>query len=70
MTTSPPTKERFISLVESMCEVQDRMIGARGMPEHIQKPYVDNIEALKSAGVFHMGAAWIWNAERIVRKRH
>ena len=26
--TSPPTKEQLISLVESMCEVQDRMLGA------------------------------------------
>ena len=51
--TSPPTKQELISLVESMCEVQDRMLGARGMPEHIQKPYVDNIEALK-APVFFM----------------
>lgn len=45
---APPTKQELISLVESMCDVQDRMLGARGMPEHIQKPYVDNIEALKA----------------------
>ena len=43
-----PTKQELISLVESMCEVQDRMLGARGMPEHIQRPHVDNIEALKA----------------------
>lgn len=48
MTTTPPTKEQLISLVESMCDVQDRMLGARGMPEHIQRPHVDNIEALKA----------------------
>ena len=36
-----------------MCEVQDRMLGARGMPEHIQRPHVDNMEALK-APVFFM----------------
>ena len=48
MTSSPPTKEQLISLVESMCEVQDRMLGARGMPEHIQRPHVDNVEALKA----------------------
>jgi len=42
-----PTKQELISLVESMCEVQDRMLGAIGMPEHIQRPHVDNIEALK-----------------------
>ena len=29
------------------------MLGARGMPEHIQRPHVDNIEALK-APVFFM----------------
>ena len=28
MTASPPTKEQLMSLVESMCEVQDRMLGA------------------------------------------
>ena len=67
--TDPPTKEQLISLVESMCEVQDRMLGARGMPEHIQRPHVDNMEALKSAGIFPVGVAWIWNAERIIRKR-
>lgn len=51
--TEQPTKEQLISLVESMCEVQGRMLGARGMPEHIQRPHVDNIEALK-APVFFM----------------
>ena len=30
--TSPPTKEQLISLVESMCKVQGRMLSARGMP--------------------------------------
>ena len=50
--TSPPTKEQLISLVESMCEVQERMLGARGMPEHIQRPHVDNMEALKAPMFF------------------
>lgn len=50
---SSPTKEQLMSLFESMCEVQDRMLGARGMPEHIQRPHVDNMEALK-APVFFM----------------
>ena len=45
--TSAPTKQKLISLVESMCEVYDRMLGARGMPEYIQRPHVDNMEALK-----------------------
>ncbi len=67
---APPTKQELTSLVESMCEVQDSMIGAIGMPEHIQRPHLDNMEALKSAGIFSVGAAWIWNAERIVRKGH
>ena len=53
--TDPPTKEQLISLVESMCEVQDRMLGARGMPKHIQMPHVDNLEALK-APVFFLWA--------------
>ena len=35
-----------------MCEVQDRMLGARGMPEHIQMPHVDNLEALKAPVFF------------------
>ena len=52
--SSPPTKEQLMSLFESMCEVQDRMLGARGMPEHIQRPHVDNMEALK-APVFFCG---------------
>ena len=52
MTSTSPTKEQLISLVESMCEVQDRMLGARGMPEHIQRPHVDNIEALKAPVFF------------------
>lgn len=50
--TDPPAKEQLISLVESMCEVQDRMLGARGMPKHIQKPHVDNVEALKAPVFF------------------
>ena len=50
--TDPPTKEQLISLVESMCEVQDRMLGARVMPKHIQMPHVDNLEALKAPVFF------------------
>ncbi len=50
--TDQPTKEQLISLVKSMCEVQDRMLGARGMPEHIQMPHVDNMEALKAPVFF------------------
>ena len=53
--STPPTKQELISLVESMCEVQDRMLGARGMPKHIQMPHVDNLEALK-APVFFLWA--------------
>ena len=47
-----PTKQELLSLVESMCEVQDRMLGARGMPEHIQRPHMDNMEALKAPVFF------------------
>ena len=50
--TEQPTKEQLIYLVESMCDVQDRMIGARGMPKHIQMPHVDNLEALKAPVFF------------------
>ncbi len=50
--TSPPSKEYLISLVESMCNVQERMLGARGMPKHIQRPHVDNMEALKAPVFF------------------
>ena len=49
---APPTKQKLISLVEFMCEVQDRMLGARGMPEYIQRPHVDNMEALKAPVFF------------------
>ncbi len=52
MTSSPPTKQELISLVESMCGIQDRMLDARGMPEHIQRPHVDNMEALKAPVFF------------------
>ena len=50
--TSHPTKEQLISLAESLCEVQDRMLGARGLPEHIERPHVDNMEALKAPVFF------------------
>jgi len=49
---APPTKQELISLVESMCGIQDRMLGAIGMPEHIQRPHVDNMEALKAPVFF------------------
>ena len=52
MTASPPTKQELTSLVESMCEVQDRMLGARGVPKHIQMHHVDNMEALKAPVFF------------------
>ena len=52
MTSDPPTKEQLISLVESMCEVQDRMLSARGIPKHIQMPHVDNMGALKAPVFF------------------
>lgn len=47
-----PTKERLMSLVESMCEVQDRMLGARGMPNYIESPHRVNIRALKAPVFF------------------
>ena len=49
---APPTKQELTSLVEPTCDVQDRMLGARGMPEHIQRPHVDNMEALKAPVFF------------------
>ena len=61
MTTSHPTKQELISLVESMCEVQDRMLGARGMPEHIQRPYVDNMDALKAPVFLVMADTYRYN---------
>ena len=35
-----------------MCEVQGRMPSARGMPAHIQRPHMENIEALKAPVFF------------------
>lgn len=67
---APPTKQKLISLVESICDVQERMLGARGMPKHIQMPHVDNMEALKSAGIFPVGTAWIWNVISCRRSRY
>lgn len=49
---APPTKQKLLSLIESMCGIQDRMLGARGMPEYIQRPHVDNMEALKAPAFF------------------
>lgn len=49
---APPTKHELISLVESMCEVQDRMLGARGMPEYIESPHRVKIRALKAPVFF------------------
>ena len=60
---APPTKQKLISLVESMCEVYDRMLGARGMPEYIQRPHVDNMEALK-APVFFLWELLIYGTPR------
>ena len=59
--TKQPTKEQLISLVESMCEVQERMLGARGMPEHIQRPHMNNMEALKAPVFLVMADTYRYN---------
>ena len=63
-----PTKEQLISLIESMCEVQRRMLGARGMPEHIQRPHVDNMEALKAPVFFLWGLLGYGTARELSEK--
>ena len=30
-------------MAESMYEAKEKMLGARGMPRHIQRPHMDNI---------------------------
>ncbi len=46
------TKEQLILLVNSLCELQDKIMSAKGMPKHIQQPIADNVEPLKASMFF------------------
>ena len=47
-----PSKQQLILLVNSLCEIQDRIISAKGMPEYIQRPIADKVEPLKAPMFF------------------
>lgn len=47
-----PSKQQLILLVNSLCEIQDRILSVRGMPDYIQRPIADKIEPLKAPMFF------------------
>ena len=47
-----PSREQMILLVNSLCEIQDRVMSVKGMPKHIQQPIADKIEPLKAPMFF------------------
>lgn len=47
-----PSRQRLILLVNSLCEIQDRILSVKGMPEYIQRPIADKVEPLKAPMFF------------------
>ena len=47
-----PSREQMILLVNSLCEIQDKVMSAKGMPKHIQQPIADKFEPLKAPFFF------------------
>jgi hypothetical protein len=47
-----PSKQQLILLVNSLCEIQDRILSVRGMPDYIQRPIADKVEPLKAPMFF------------------
>lgn len=47
-----PSKQRLILLVNSLCELQDRIMSVKGMPDYIQRPIADKVEPLKAPMFF------------------
>ena len=50
-----PSKQQLILLVNSLCEIQDRILSVKGMPDYIQRPIADKVEPLKAPMFF------VWN---------
>ena len=47
-----PSREQLILLVNSLCEIQDKVMSVKGMPKHIQQPIADKFEPLKAPMFF------------------
>ena len=47
-----PSKQQLILLVNSLCEIQDRILSVSGMPDYIQRPIADKVEPLKAPMFF------------------
>lgn len=47
-----PSSEQLILLVNSLCEIQDRIMSVKGMPKYIQQPIADKVEPLKAPMFF------------------
>lgn len=50
-----PSKQQLILLVNSLCEIQDRILSVKGMPKYtkyIQQPIADKVEPLKAPMFF------------------
>ena len=47
-----PNKEQLILLVNSLCELQDKILSVKGMPDYIQRPKADKVEPLKAPMFF------------------
>ena len=47
-----PSRERLILLVNSLCEIQDKVMSVKGMPKHILQPIAGKVEPLKAPMFF------------------
>ena len=47
-----PSKQQLILLVNSLCEIKDRILSVKGMPKYIQQPFADKVEPLKAPMFF------------------
>ena len=47
-----PSRQRLILLVNSLCELQDKILSVKGMPDYIQRPIADKVEPLKAPMFF------------------
>ncbi len=47
-----PSREQLILLVNSLREIQDKVMSVKGMPKHIQQPIADKVEPLKAPMFF------------------
>ncbi len=52
-----PSRHQLIPLVNSLCEIQDKVMSVKGMPKHIQQPIADKVEPLK-APMFFLWEKW------------